>query len=286
MKKSIWIVLPIIIIAVVLVAVFAGQRNSLSDQIAQLQSDKATLSRQLTEADAAAQKKVEEATSAMNEKIQAAETLVQETQSKLEEAESKVQAAEAKITEAENKATAAEAKAQEAADALNTITTERDALQANTSNAAEQLTSSLEQTRSALETLVGPTDDELSQTKTALAAANEQISALEASAAETAAALSQSQQALAVVTGERDALKASLESTTAQIAQLQESLKVGQAGAIVTDAQGNVIAEYKDISELKLDEVKPGCVITVVVYSVTGEECARYQLPFGAASAE
>ena len=39
MKKSIWIVLPIIIIAIVLVAVFAGQRNTLSAQIAQLESD-------------------------------------------------------------------------------------------------------------------------------------------------------------------------------------------------------------------------------------------------------
>ena len=38
MKKSIWIVLPIIIIAIVLVAVFAGQRNTLSTQIAQLEA--------------------------------------------------------------------------------------------------------------------------------------------------------------------------------------------------------------------------------------------------------
>ena len=50
MKKSIWIVLPIIIIAIVLVAVFAGQRNTLSTQIAQLEADKADLNKQLSEA--------------------------------------------------------------------------------------------------------------------------------------------------------------------------------------------------------------------------------------------
>ena len=53
MKKSIWIILPIVIIAVVLIAVFIGQRNSLSDQVTQLESDKSALSRQLDEADIA-----------------------------------------------------------------------------------------------------------------------------------------------------------------------------------------------------------------------------------------
>ena len=47
MKKSIWIILPIVIIAVVLVAVFVGQRNTLSDQLAQLQAERSDLSRQL-----------------------------------------------------------------------------------------------------------------------------------------------------------------------------------------------------------------------------------------------
>ena len=35
MKKTVWIVLPIVIIAVVLVAVFVGQRNTLSTRVAQ-----------------------------------------------------------------------------------------------------------------------------------------------------------------------------------------------------------------------------------------------------------
>ena len=47
MKKAVWIVLPIVIIAVVVVAVFAGQSNSLSDQIAQLEADKAALSQDM-----------------------------------------------------------------------------------------------------------------------------------------------------------------------------------------------------------------------------------------------
>ena len=54
MKKSIWIVLPVVIIAVVLVAVFVGQRNSLSDQVTQLQAERSDLARQLNEADIAA----------------------------------------------------------------------------------------------------------------------------------------------------------------------------------------------------------------------------------------
>ena len=62
MKKSIWIVLPIIIIAIVLVAVFAGPRNTLSAQIEQLESDKASLNKQLADAaaDTAAMKAAEE----------------------------------------------------------------------------------------------------------------------------------------------------------------------------------------------------------------------------------
>ena len=54
MKKAIWIILPIVIVAIVLVAVFVSQRNALSDQLTQLQAERSELTRQLNEADMAA----------------------------------------------------------------------------------------------------------------------------------------------------------------------------------------------------------------------------------------
>ena len=248
MKKSIWIVLPIIIIAVVLVAVFAGQRNSLSDQIAQLESDKAALSKQLTETDAAAKKAIEDNTNAMNELVQQAETRAQEAESKVEAAESKVQ---------------------EVAEQLNTVTTERDTLQTNAATAAEQLTTGIKQAQTALEALIGPTEDELSQTKAALAEMTEKNE-------QTMMQLQQSQEALAIVTGERDELRVSLENAAAEIAEL----KVGKAGAVITDAEGNVVKEYADISELVLEDVKPGYTISIVVYNEAGEVIVQYKVPF------
>ena len=49
MKKVIWLLLVVLIIAVVLVAVMYVQRGNMTDQIQQLESDKTDLNRQLTE---------------------------------------------------------------------------------------------------------------------------------------------------------------------------------------------------------------------------------------------
>lgn len=49
MKKMLWLLLVVLIIAVVLVAVMYVQRGNMTDQIQQLESDKTDLNRQLTE---------------------------------------------------------------------------------------------------------------------------------------------------------------------------------------------------------------------------------------------
>ncbi len=168
MKKSIWIILPIVIVAVVLVAVFVGQRNSLSDQLAQLQAERSELSRQLSEADVAAktsQDMADSSRTAMEEKVQEAETKIQEAEAKVQEAEGRAVEAEARIQEAEGKA-------QEAIEALSLATTERDALQANAAAAAEQLAASIKQAQDVLGVLGVSQDDaakELEETKAALA---------------------------------------------------------------------------------------------------------------------
>ncbi|MBR5109220.1 MAG: hypothetical protein IK099_03410 [Clostridia bacterium] len=277
MKKSIWIVLPIIIIAIVLVAVFAGQRNTLSAQIAQLESDKADLSKQLTAAssDAAALKEAQDQAAALNDKLA-------EVTSKVSEAEDRAAAAESKVAAAESKVTAAESKAQEVAEQLTSVTTERDTLQTNAAAAAEQLTTGIRQAQTALEALVGPTEDELSQTKAQLAS---YVEAYDQATME----LQQAQDALNTVLGERDELKISLENAAATISNMEsltEAAKVAKASVVVTDANGIVVKEYEDISEVLLSELQPGCSITIIVYNAAGEKIVEYDVPYIAAAEE
>lgn len=273
MKKSIWIVLPIIIIAIVLVAVFAGQRNSLSAQIAQLESDKADLSKQLTEAsvDANALKEAQDQAAALTSKLTEAE-------GKITEAEGRAAVAESKVSEAESKAIAYESKVQEVAEQLTSVTTERDTLQTNAAAAAEQLTTGIRQAQTALEALVGPTEDELSETKAALAASEEAV-------AQVTMELQQTQDALSAALGERDELKIAYETAAAQIADMEnltEAAKVAKASVVVTDADGNVVKEYEDISEVLLSELQPGCSITIIVYNAAGEKIVEYSVPYTA----
>lgn len=72
MKKTIWVVLPILVIAVVLVSVFAIQKNSLTVEVSRLQADNADLSRHVEEMDIAVKTAKE-----------LAETMVQETKAEL-----------------------------------------------------------------------------------------------------------------------------------------------------------------------------------------------------------
>lgn len=275
MKKSIWIVLPIIIIAIVLVAVFAGQRNTLSAQIAQLESDKADLSKQITEADAAAKKAVEADLAALNEKVQEAE-------SRIAAAETKAAEAETKVSEAEAKASIYENRVNEVAQKLDSVTAERDTLQVNSAAAAEQLTTGIRQAQTALEALVGPQEDELSQTKAALAASEEAV-------AQATMELQQTQEALTTAISERDDLKIALENAAAQIVDMQtvtEGLKVAKAGVRVCDAEGNVVKEYENLSELMLADLQPGESIVIVLFNAAGEEIVQYGVDYAAPAAE
>ncbi len=320
MKKSIWIILPVVIIAVVLVAVFLGQRNSLSDQLAQLQAERSDLSRQLNEADIAAktaQELAESSRAAMEEKVQEAEAKIQEADAKVQEAETKIQEADAKVVEAEGRAQKAEGmmqeaegKAQEAVEALSVATTERDALQANANTAAEQLSASIKQVQDALVVLGVSLDDkgtgELEETKAALTAVTAELEALkneaEAQAAQAALELQQVQDALAVVTSERDQLQATAETAANQALELQnlqnaltamtaerDALTVAKTTASILDTSDKVIAEFNSIADLKLSELalQPGnYIIRILITNAAGEEISHYDLPYAVPAAE
>lgn len=72
MKKLIWIVLPILIVGVVLVSVFAVQKNNLALEVTRLQTENEDLNRHLDEVDMA-----------VKTAQQLAETMVQETKDQL-----------------------------------------------------------------------------------------------------------------------------------------------------------------------------------------------------------
>ncbi|MBQ9264925.1 MAG: hypothetical protein IJ189_12055 [Clostridia bacterium] len=129
MKKSIWLVLLIAIVAVVAIAVFAVQKDSLSTEVAKLQSEKEDLTKQLDEVDMAVRTTKE-----------LAETMVQEAEDKLTAV-----TAERDTLQADNEAKTAGIKQvqtvlnalvgdetalqlQEAQEALTAMTAERDAL--------------------------------------------------------------------------------------------------------------------------------------------------------------
>ena len=90
MKKALWIVLPIVIIAVVVVAVFAGQSNSLSNQIAQLEADRASMSQDMDIAVRTAQQLADTQVSTLTEQLEAADAKAQELETKLQDAETTI----------------------------------------------------------------------------------------------------------------------------------------------------------------------------------------------------
>ena len=178
LKKAIWVILPVFIIAAVVIAVYAGQSNSLSDQIAQLEKDKAALSRKLDEADMAvrtAQELADTERNSLNQQIAAADARANDAESRVQAAEAQIQDANTKIQEAEGRVLAAQAETKQVSAQLTDMTIARDALQGE----KDQITDGIKQVQSALGALVA--DD-------------------------TAAQLRQ-------LTEERDQLKAELEST-------------------------------------------------------------------------
>ena len=99
MKKALWIVLPIVIIAVVVVAVFAGQSNSLTDQIAKLEADKAAMSQDMDMAVRTAQQLADTQVSTLTEQLEAADAKAQELETKLQDAETTIADQAAAIAE-------------------------------------------------------------------------------------------------------------------------------------------------------------------------------------------
>ena len=93
--------------------------------------------------------------------------------------------------------------------------------------------------------------------------------------------LQQTQEALTAALGERDELKIAYETAAAQITDMQtqtEGLKVAKVGVRVCDAAGNVVNEYNDLSELKLDELKEGDKVVIVLYNAAGEVISQYDV--------
>ena len=168
----------------------------------------------------------------------------------------------------------------EVASQLDTVTAERDTLKTNTVSAAEQLTTGIRQAQTALEALVGPTEDELSQVKAALEASQETVE-------QVSMELQQTQEALTAALGERDELKIAYENAATQIANIEsltEGLKVAKVGVRVCDAEGNLVKEYNELAELNLADLKSGETIVLVLYNAAGEEIAQYSMA-GAAPA-
>jgi len=281
-KKTIWFILPILIIAVVLVAVFVGQRNSLSDQLVTMESEKQELTRQLTEADMAAR-----------------------TAQEL----------------AENDIAAARQEAAEAAEALTAVTTQRDALQAKSDAAAAQLNNSIRQAQQALDALVGEEaspEKELAKVKeeaaAALADANAKTAAVQAELDAVRAEWNAYQEAAAAAAEENKAQlesalanaeenKAQLESALAaaeeakaELAALQEStaaqieaavaaaltdVQNGKTAVSITDAEGHTAAELDSLSDLAQARLPAGeYILTLILLDSEGGEIARYQLHY------
>ena len=228
MKKSIWILALVIVVAAVLIAVFVTQRNTFSDQVKQLEADNAALAQQVTESEMAAKTAQE----LLKNSQEQAETMLQET-----------------------------------TDKLNTVTSERDTLQASAESAASQLDAGIQQLRSILVTLgvediEGKTAQELQETKEAL------------SAAETA--LAESQESVSALTVQRDELQAAVEAG-----------KVGGASAVIRNAEGEAVQELENIGDLDLNALEAGAyTVEVTIRTVGGEDAAQYAFPYVVAAPE
>lgn len=145
MKKLIWLVILIAIAAVVLISVFAVQRDSLSTQVSKLQSENADLNQRISDVDMTVKTTQE-----------LAETMVREANEKLtqvtaqrDELQSSADAATAQLNDGIRQVKAAlaslgvedseakmAAELEETKKALQNVTVERDALIAAVSNAA------------------------------------------------------------------------------------------------------------------------------------------------------
>ena len=259
MKKSIWIILPIVIIAVVLVAVFAGQRNSLNDQLLTAETANQELTRQLTEADMAAK-----------------------TAQEL----------------AENDIAAARQQVEEATAALTEMTTQRDALQAKSDAAAAQLNDSIRQAQIALDALIGEEaspEKELAAAKAELADTQAELEAVKAEAAAYQEAAAENKTLLETAQAEAAEAKAALEAAEADTAARIEAavaaalaeVKAEKTAVTLTDGEGRTVAQLESLAELEGIQLEPGeYTLTLTVISPEGDETAVYAFPYAVTGPE
>jgi len=275
MKKTIWLILPVVIIAVVLVAMYAGQRNSLSDQNQEL-------TRQLSEADLA----------------------VKTTQ---ELADSRVAAVESDLDAANQQKEEAEAALNEAEAALNAVTAERDDLQAKNTAAVSQLNDGIRQAQQALYALTGeeagPEKDlreaktQLEETQVLLSSAQDEIAAYQQAAAEAEDA---HRQALEEAQKETKAVNQALQDVQAELSALRDSLpgRIDEAVAAalaeteqtkVTVVQGEAretVLELDSLSALENADLAPGEYVLILRILHGETEAGRLELPYAVAAQE
>ena len=171
MKKSVWLVLCVAIIAVVLIAVFASQRNSALDQVKEKDTQLEEKSKQLEEQQIA----IETATQ-LQRSVQA------ESDLKIKEAE-----------EAREKAETASVEATERAQALETQVAQQ---QASIDTAVEQLRTVARQAQDTITALTGEEED---ATGKALEEAQQELETLKADYEKVTADLMAAQDQLAVL---------------------------------------------------------------------------------------
>ena len=275
MKKTIWLILPVVIIAVVLVAMYAGQRNSLSDRNQEL-------TRQLSEADLA----------------------VKTTQ---ELADSRVAAVESDLDAANQQKEEAEAALTEAEAALSAVTAERDDLQSKNAAAVSQLNDGIRQAQQALYALTGeeagPEKDlreaktQLEETQVLLASAQDEIASYQQAAADAEEA---HRQALEEAQKETKAVNQALQDVQAELSALRDSIpgQIEEAvGAALAEAehtkvivmQGEereAVLELDSLSALEDAGLAPGeYVLSICILQGTAE-VGRLELPYAVAAPE
>lgn len=258
MKKTIWLVLAVVIVAVVLVATFAGQRNSLSDKNQEL-------TRQLSEADLA----------------------VKTTQ---ELADTRVAAVESDLNAAKEQMEEAEAALNEAQTALTAMTAERDDLQAKNTSAVTQLNDGIRQAQQALYALTGeeagPEKDlrearaQLEESQVLLSSAQEEIASYRKELDDARKETKAVNQALQDVQAELSSLR---ESIPGQIDEAVTAALSGIEQVKITVAQGEereTVLELDSLSALEDADLGPGDYILTLSIFVGDKETGRLEFPY------
>ena len=214
MKKSVWLVLCVAIIAVILIAVFASQRNSALDQVKEKESQ------------------LEEKSLQIEEQKIAIETATQLQRSVQLESEQKVKEAE----EAREKAETATVEATERAEALENQVAQQ---QASIDSAVEQLRSVARQAQATITALTGEEEDAAGK---ALEEAQQELETLKADYEKVTADLMAAQDQLAALRSAVDSAEAAkLDKTVVRI--------YNSRGRTVTEFEDLSLLPEKNLAE-------------------------------------